>query len=61
MKIIKEGKLPQERVFKEMCGNCSAIVEFTQGEAQLSSHRNETHYSVTYPTPGCFHAISVEG
>lgn len=60
MKVIKEGKLPEAQVFKGECGHCTAQVLFSASEAQVSSHRNETYYTVKCPTNGCAHTISVE-
>ena len=60
MKIIKEGKLPEEKLLRGTCGYCKCEVEFKQGEATRNSHRNETYYTVTCPTLNCHHSITVE-
>lgn len=60
MKVVKEGKLPSSYVFRGECGHCKAQVQFEASEAQVSSHRNETYYTVKCPTQGCTRTISVE-
>jgi hypothetical protein len=55
VKIIKPGKLPQEKAQRLTCSNCKGVVEVTQSEAKTSCdpRDNWTGYYVTCPTRGC--------
>lgn len=37
MKIIKEGKLPGEKVYYTSCGHCETIFEFTEDEGRYGA------------------------
>lgn len=50
MKIIKEGTLPETKVYCATCNHCSCVMEFTVGEAIQVSDRNEEFLTVTCPT-----------
>jgi hypothetical protein len=54
MKIIKQGALPQEKVYKATCGNCSTEYEFTRAEARCSADQRDGDILITKcPLPGC--------
>lgn len=35
MKIIKQGTLPQDKIYRSTCKNCDTIFEYTQSEAKV--------------------------
>lgn len=37
MNIIKEGKLPEHKIYRTDCNNCGTIFEFEQFEARFIS------------------------
>ena len=54
MKIIKEGKLPSQKVHRGQCMNCGAVFEFQEVEARFESFpRNESALVIRCPTVGC--------
>jgi len=44
VKLIKKGKLLEEKTYIGVCLYCSSIMKATQKELKVSSHRNETYY-----------------
>ena len=36
MKIIKQGQVPAERVFRQECNHCGTIFEYAQSEGKFS-------------------------
>ena len=58
MRIIKKGKLPEERLFKVVCRNCSTEFEFTQGEAKMNyPDRPGEGNSLSIECPVCNHTV----
>ncbi len=56
MKVIREGKLPEEKVYVGECGNCHCICEAVQRELKANDDgRNGTDYSADCPR--CKHKI----
>jgi type II secretory ATPase GspE/PulE/Tfp pilus assembly ATPase PilB-like protein len=50
MKIIKEGKLPEKRVYRKTCPNCQTEYEFEEREAKgISSPKNAFYWSIICP------------
>ncbi len=49
MKIIREGKLPEEKLYEVTCQNCRTYFEFAKKEAKVQSDRNETYLSIKCP------------
>lgn len=49
MRVIKQGKLPENKLYAAACRNCKTEVEFNEGEAERRFHRNETHLVVDCP------------
>ena len=58
MEILKEGKLPSERLIRGKCTLCRAEVQWKQSEGQVQSHRNEDYWFINCPTPKCGRQIS---
>ncbi len=54
MKVLREGKLPGEKIFQGTCHNCRARVEFTAKEAtRRSDSKAFVWFEVNCPTIGC--------
>jgi len=55
MRIISEGKLPEEEVFKTTCGRCGTRYEFARKEASFVSggQRESDSLVTTCPLTGC--------
>lgn len=54
MKILQEGKLPQENQYKLLCHNCGTLFEFSQKEAEyVSDKRDGDFLKITCPLPNC--------
>lgn len=49
MRILKRGKLPEEKEYTAKCSYCSTEFLFTRGEARYESHRNESYLVVKCP------------
>jgi hypothetical protein len=51
MKIIQEGKLPEQKVYHAECNYCHTIVEFQLYEAIKTEHtpRNEDYLLILCP------------
>lgn len=58
MRIIKQGVLPEEKLYRGTCSSCRAEVEFKRGEGQSSVFRNETAIFIKCPTDGCHSSIN---
>jgi uncharacterized protein with PIN domain len=53
MKIIKQGKLPENRIHKTTCDKCGTVFEFEEKESQVRSFpRNESARIVKCPFCG---------
>ena len=55
MRIIKQGKKPEEQLVTGTCYNCKTEVEFAKGEAvrSYSDQRDGQGWAVKCPTCGC--------
>lgn len=54
MKILKEGRLPEQQVYQTTCTKCGTEYEFKRGEARFSSDQRDGDALVTKcPLPGC--------
>ncbi len=54
MKIIKEGKLPDNKILTATCANCKTEIEFTVGESRRTFDQRDGDYvTVTCPLCGC--------
>ncbi len=61
MRIIKEGKLPGDRVGQVECPNCHTHFEFKASEAKfVSEQRDGDYYRITCPFVGCGHSVCVD-
>ena len=49
MRIIKQGQLPEEKVYQTTCMHCKTVFEFKRHEGTVESHRNEDYVSVNCP------------
>jgi len=50
MKILKEGKLPQEKTYTATCRDCKTVFEFKQKEAKMNYDQRDGNYlSVNCP------------
>lgn len=52
MKIIKEGKLPNDKM-KGKCNCCGAEIECSKKEAKFFDDWRESYYIIKCPTKGC--------
>ena len=60
MKILQEGKLPVERIYKLHCNRCSTIFEFQQKEAKyVSDQRDGDFLEITCPLADCNKKLTV--
>jgi hypothetical protein len=60
MKIIKEGRLPQEKVYRTSCGNCGTVFEFKEAEAKYTcDQRDGDFYTLHCPLRGCGAAVAL--
>lgn len=41
MKIIEQGALPEEKIYKVRCNNCSTLFEFKKHEAEYVSDQRD--------------------
>ena len=57
MKIIKEGKLPKDKIYKATCGNCNTVFEY-QG-SDIENDQRDGNY-VKCPLKGCGAYISTD-
>lgn len=61
MKIIKEGKAPQEKVLTGQCTSCGCVVEAKKQElvaGYYDQRDNCQNYSLKCPTPKCNSTIN---
>lgn len=50
MKIIRAGKLPEQREYRTTCRKCQTFFSFLQGEAEYNSdQRDGDFYSISCP------------
>lgn len=49
VRIIKEGKLPEEKEYEVECQICKTLFSFKRGEAKYDSWRNEAYLSIKCP------------
>jgi hypothetical protein len=60
MRIIKQGKLPSERVTIAKCRNCGTEVEVSQHECKdVSNARNGAMWTFVCPLEGCYSSIYI--
>lgn len=52
MKIIKQGIVPEEVVYRTTCSKCDTEFEFAQREAKLTSDQRDGDF-VSIPCPTC--------
>jgi RNase P subunit RPR2 len=52
MKIIKEGLIPEEVVYRTTCTKCDTEFEFSEKEAKVTSDQRDGDY-VSIPCPLC--------
>lgn len=51
MKVIRPGKLPEEKTYQGTCHHCECLFEFVRKEAEFESTcRNEDYLKVGCPT-----------
>lgn len=59
MRIIKQGKLPEEKTYQAICRNCKTEFEFKEKEAlRRGSWRTESYINVICPL--CHKECSVD-
>ncbi len=59
MKIIKQGKLPEEKIIRTTCDKCQTIFEFAVKEAEyISDQRDGDSYKIKCPLCHKEHYIS---
>lgn len=59
MKVIHEGKLPEEKVYEAECRYCHTVVEFGEKEAnRQSDYRNGLYLMIKCPL--CQKPIAVD-
>ena len=44
MKVIKEGKRPELKVYRMDCGNCKAVFEFKKNETRVVFDQRDGDY-----------------
>lgn len=61
VKIIKEGKLPQDQIHRATCGNCGTVFDFKRGEAEYDAGGFGTGPSlkITCPLEGCHKPVKI--
>ena len=61
MKIIKEGKLPQPKVYRGICKNCETEIEVTEGEEYYVGKNSIGNrcFGIKCPLKLCNHNITV--
>lgn len=52
MKIIQQGKNPNEKVYRATCRNCSTEIEFERHEANYHHDQRDGDY-LSVPCPTC--------
>jgi endogenous inhibitor of DNA gyrase (YacG/DUF329 family) len=50
MKIIKQGKHPDDRLYRGTCSTCGTVVEFSAKEAKWEDARPVGDWVLTCPT-----------
>lgn len=53
MKIIREGSLPEAKVYQAECNYCHTVVEFQAGEARRSVDQRDGSVDLVVPCPLC--------
>jgi hypothetical protein len=60
MKIIKEGKMPEERIYKHVCITCGTVFEFAKKEAQyILDQRDGDSLQISCPICNNYCYVSV--
>ncbi len=57
LRVTKEGQIPGDREMIGTCYHCKTEVECLQADADSSTDRNETCFTVACPLKGCFSNI----
>lgn len=52
MRIIKAGKLPEEKVYRRNCHYCGTLFEFKQNEGKITYSQREGDF-ITTECPFC--------
>ena len=53
VRIIKEGQLPEKKLYQKACQHCKTQYEFERGEARYeSSPKNESYLIINCPFCG---------
>jgi len=52
MRIIKEGKRPEDELYEFHCGNCGTIFEIKQSEGKIIYDQRDGNF-LTYSCPVC--------
>lgn len=54
MRIIKEGKLPEEKLLQGSCYTCGTVIECKIGELNLKGYDQRDHKTIySYKCPIC--------
>ena len=59
MEIIKEGTLPNDRIFEGHCTNCKSILRFKQSEGEITYSQMDGDF-ITVKCPICGHRIHTD-
>jgi RNase P subunit RPR2 len=49
MKIIKEGKIPSERLYRTTCRHCKTVFEFLESEGNVRYYRDGNYVEIICP------------
>ena len=58
MRIIKPGKLPEQKTYQSICARCKCHFEFQQIEARYMSDQRDGDY-LQIPCPTCHNTVTV--
>lgn len=61
MRIIKEGKLPGEKLYVTSCRSCKTVFEFTRKESKMVyDQRDGDFLQIQCPLDGCNQKVFVD-
>ena len=54
MKVLKQGTLPEDKIYEVTCYNCTSLLQFKRSEGKISySQRDGDHITVICPVCKC--------
>lgn len=58
MKIVKQGKLPEKRIWRGTCSHCKAVIEGEEGEMKEPYYdQRDNSWHCTMPCMCCGHSM----